>query len=111
MTFIMQAEIAATEPNEQTRALYQALYATGYMMSWIGIYKMINGILIFIPKTRALGIIGAFPYYVNIILYCVYVAPHYLPLGIAAFAVNIYLIWAHFEFWKPLIREGQNAPA
>lgn len=106
MTFLMQETIATTEPDPGTRALYQALFATGYMFSWIGIYKIINGILLFIPQTRALGVIGAFPYYVNIMLYCFFVAPHYMPLGAAALLVNLYLIRAYYDFWKPLI--GKN---
>ena len=46
-----------------------AVIATGYLWQWIAIFKVINGLLILIPRTSALGVLAAFPYYLNIFLY------------------------------------------
>ncbi len=82
----------------------KAMQETGYMVLWLGIFKLVAGILIAIPKTSPLGILAAFPYSVNILLYVVFVAyQDYLLIGLIDFAICTYLVYAYSYFYRGLI--------
>jgi hypothetical protein len=80
-----------------------SVIATGYLWQWIAIFKVINGLLILIPRTSALGILAAFPYYLNIFLYTAFIAQIYFKLSIPAFVVTCYLIYAYWDRYRPIV--------
>jgi hypothetical protein len=65
--------------------------------------QVINGLLILIPRTSALGILAAFPYYLNIFLYTAFIAQIYFKLSIPAFVVTCYLIYAYWDRYRPIV--------
>ena len=87
---------------EPVGAFLSAVIATGYLWTWIGIFKLVTGVLILIPRTSPLGII-AFPYMVNILLWVTFLATDFAILGVPAFLANCYLIYAYFDRYKPIL--------
>lgn len=96
------------EQVESTKAFLQALLETGYIFPWIGIFKIIAGILVLIPRTAKLGVLAALPFFVNILLYTIFVAPQYLVLGIISLLLNLYLIWAYFDWYRPIWEKAER---
>jgi len=75
-----------------------------WLMPLIGLAEIVGGILVIIPKTRALGAIIILPVMVGIILTNITVAPSALPIGLALFAINIWVIIENREKYLPMVR-------
>ncbi|PSL34643.1 DoxX family protein [Chitinophaga ginsengisoli] len=75
-----------------------------WLMPLIGLAEIVGGILVIIPKTRALGAIIILPVMVGIILTNITVAPSALPIGLALFVINIWLIIENREKYLPMVR-------
>jgi hypothetical protein len=76
---------------------------TGYLWKFIGLFKLVTGILVLVPRTAPLGIIAAFPYSVNILLWVIFVARQWAVMGIPDFLLCCYLIYAYFDRYKSII--------
>ena len=72
------------------------------------LFRIIAGILVFIPRTAPLGIISTFLYTVNILLWVFLGAGAAIALGIADFLVCVYLIYAYSDFYKPMVKGSQS---
>lgn len=84
----------------------KAVIDTGYLFSWIGIFKICTGLCLFKKRTAPLGAIAAVPYYTNILLYTVFLANIYLPLSIFASTLTVFLIFQFKDHYKPLLQGG-----
>lgn len=78
----------------------RAMEQTGYIIFWVGLIKFIAGSLLLIRRTTPLGLLIALPYTANILLYCIFIAPQYLMLGIPDFLCNVFLIVAWFDWYR-----------
>ena len=88
------------DPPRPVDHLMQALQETGYLIFWVGLFKFVTGTLMFAKRTTPLVIVMALPYTVNIILYCFFVAPQYLPIGVPDLLLNVFLIYAYFDWYR-----------
>ncbi len=89
-----------------TAQLMTAIMASGYIVPFMGIFKVVAGLLLAIPRTAAFGAVVTFPYAFNILLYVLFVAnADYLVLGLFDFTLSAYLIYAYFENYKPLFKK------
>lgn len=78
----------------------QAVIETGFLWQWIFIFKMLFGLLVLIPRTSTVGILGALPYYVNITIYTVCLAQLWLFLSIPAIVATLFLVYTHWDYYK-----------
>ena len=81
----------------------QAVINSGFLWQWIFIFKIIFGILVLIPRTTTVGILGALSYYVNLTIFTVSIANVWLFLSLPAITVTIYLIYAHWNNYKHIL--------
>lgn len=76
----------------------------GWVIPLLGIVEIIAGLLFIFPKTRALGAIVIFPIMIGILLTHIIAIPPALPMSIALFAVNLWVIFEEREKYLPMIR-------
>jgi hypothetical protein len=92
-----------SEVEGPTADFLTAVVQTGYLWKFIGLFKLVTGILVLVPRTAPLGIIAAFPYSVNILLWVIFVARQWAVMGIPDFLLCCYLIYAYFDRYKSII--------
>ena len=80
-----------------------ALLEIVWLMPLIGAAEVIGGLLIIIPKTRALGTLILFPVMVGVILTHIFVDPANLPMGIVLWAIMSWMIYDNQGKFKKLI--------
>ncbi len=80
-----------------------ALLEIVWLMPLIGAAEVIGGLLIIIPKTRALGTLILFPVMVGVILTHIFVDPASLPMGLVLWAIMGWMIYDNREKFKKLI--------
>ena len=84
--------------------LMGALMETKWLFPLIGVAEIVGGILVIIPKYRALGAIIIFPVMVGILLTNIINAPSGLILAIVLFMINVWIIIENREKYMPMIR-------
>ncbi len=89
--------------SDKASLFVKAIVETGYLWVFFGIYKVVTGFLMLVPKTGPLAIIMAAPYTANILPYVIFVEKNFIGLGIVVFLVNCYLIYAYFDRYKSII--------
>lgn len=94
-----------TIPSTTDRAgvFISAIIQTGYLWVFFGLYKLVTGTLMLIPKTGALAVIMAVPYSANILPWVIFVERGFIGLGILVFVVNCYLIYAYYDRYKSIL--------
>lgn len=88
---------------EDVSAFISAVIETGYLWTWLGVFKLVTGVLLLVPRTNPLGVMAAFPYAVNIFLYVLFLAPVFALLGAPLFLASCYLIYAYWDYYKPIV--------
>jgi|SRR6476469_2942973 len=81
-----------------------AFMQIGWLMPLVGIAEIIGGILMIIPKTRALGAIVCLPVMIGILLTNIYHAPSGLPLVLVMLAILVWVLIENREKYLPLVR-------
>lgn len=81
-----------------------AFVEIAWLMPLIGIAEIIGGILIIIPKTRALGAVVIFPVMVGIALTNILVAPSGLPMVLIIWAILLWIIFRNWHRYLPMVR-------
>jgi uncharacterized membrane protein YphA (DoxX/SURF4 family) len=89
-------------PESMLKAM-QAFLAIRWLLPLVGIIEVIGGILILFPKTRALGTIVIFPIMVGILLTHIVNAPSGLPIAVALFIINIWIMLENKDKYLLLI--------
>jgi len=84
---------------------------TGYLLHLIGIFKIITGLLLLIPRTAPLATLVALPYSFNMLLWVSFVARGGFILGLTDFLINLYLLCCYCEFYKPIFRKEKSGPS
>jgi uncharacterized membrane protein YphA (DoxX/SURF4 family) len=74
-----------------------------WLMPLVGTAEVVGGLLIIIPKTRALGTLVLFPVMVGVILTHIFVDPASLPMGLVLWAIMGWMIYDNREKFKKLI--------
>jgi uncharacterized membrane protein YphA (DoxX/SURF4 family) len=84
-----------------------AVAAIGWLMPLIGVAEIVGGILIIIPRTRALGALIIFPVMAGIFLTTIVQDTSGLPVSIILFAILIWIMYDNRKRYLPLIQENQ----
>lgn len=89
---------------EDIVALFTAISSLGWLLPLLGVAEVIGGILVIIPKYRALGAIIIFPVMVGILLTHIVNVPATLPIAIVLMLINLWIIFENREKYLPIIR-------
>ncbi len=81
-----------------------ALMEIAWLMPLIAVAEILGGLLIILPKTRALGALVLFPVMVGIFLTHAVVEPSGLPIALILWAVLGWIIYENRAKYLPLIR-------
>lgn len=81
-----------------------AFMTIGWLMPLIAVAEIVGGALFITNKYRALGAIIIFPVMIGIVLTHATMAPSGLPIALALFAINIWVIIENREKYLPMIK-------
>jgi putative oxidoreductase len=99
-------------PEGSPAAHFMAAFVpTGYL-TFVKVLEVIGGILVAIPRTRALGLLTLGPIIVNILAYHIFVMGgeglFSIPILIMA-ALALYLLWVERDAFGALLKRRQKA--
>ena len=89
---------------QELLTVMEAFMTITWLMPLIAVAEIVGGVLVIIPKTRALGAIIIFPIMVGIILMHVVSAPEGLPMALAFLAVNIWVLIENRHKYAPMVQ-------
>ena len=89
---------------EEMKQLFQAFMTIGWLMPLVAVGEIIGGVLIIIPRFRALGSLVLFPILIGILITHIVQAPDGLPIAIAMLGIQGWVMINHKEKLLPLIR-------
>jgi hypothetical protein len=94
-----------TIPSTTDRAglFISAMIQTGYLWVFFGLYKLVTGILMLIPKTGPLAVVMAVPYSINILPGVIFVERGFIGLVLLVFVINCYLVYAYYDRYKSIL--------
>lgn len=87
---------------EVMKSMTTSMFEIGWLFPLVGVVEIIGGLLLFIPKYRALGAIMIFPIMVGIILTHIYGGG--LPLALVFGAILGWIIYENWEKYTPMIK-------
>ena len=92
------------EMPEKMLKAFAAFMEIGWLMPLVGIAELIGGLLIIIPKTRALGALIILPVMVGIVLTNIVQDSRGLPLVAILSAILVWIMFENREKYLPLIK-------
>jgi uncharacterized membrane protein YphA (DoxX/SURF4 family) len=90
--------------SEKMMKAFGAFMEIGWLMPLVGIAELVGGILIIVPKTRALGALIIFPVMVGIFLTNIVQDKSALPLVIILAAILGWVMYENKEKYLPLVK-------
>ena len=96
---------APKEMPEKMMKQMMAFMAIGWLMPLVGTIEVLGGLLLIVPRTRALGAIVIVPILTGILLANISMAPSGLPIVFALIAVILWVIIDNREKYLPMIRK------
>jgi uncharacterized membrane protein YphA (DoxX/SURF4 family) len=94
-------------PEKLVKAM-SAIMELGWLLPLIGVAETLGGILIIIPRTRALGALIIFPVMVGILLTNTITDTSGLPIALVFAAIFVWIIYDNRTKYLPLI--GEHMP-
>lgn len=79
-----------------------AFMEISWLMPLVAVAEILGGVLLMIPRTRALGALVIFPVMVGILLTHIFVEPSGLPIALILWAILLWAMWENREKYKPL---------
>lgn len=90
-------------PEKMLKAM-NAFMEIGWLMPLVGVVEALGGLLIIIPRTRALGALIIFPIMVGIVLTNIVQDSSGLPIAGVFTAILIWIMYDNKEKYVPLIK-------
>lgn len=81
-----------------------AIMEISWLMPLVGFAEVLGGLLIIIPKTRALGALVVFPVMVGVLCTHLTVAPEGLPIALAIWAILLWIIIENRHRYIPILK-------
>ncbi|PIB34146.1 DoxX family protein [Reichenbachiella sp. 5M10] len=91
------------EMSEEQMALFGAFATIGWLFPLVGAVEVVGGILIAIPKLRALGAIVILPVMVGIVIHHIVHDPSTLVVALVMLAINLWAILDNKDKYMPMI--------
>ncbi len=85
-----------------------ALLEIEWLMPLIAIAELLGGILIIIPRTRALGALVVFPVMVGVLLTHIFVAPDGLIIAVVIWAILLWIIVENKQKYLQLLKSNDR---
>lgn len=92
------------EMSEEMMEIMGAFVKIKWLMPLVAITEIIGGILIAIPKTRALGAIVILPVMAGIVAHNLIVDMSGIGIALAMLAINLWAIAANWHKYLPMVR-------
>ena len=96
---------APKEMPEKMVKVMTAFMEIGWLMPLVGTMEVLGGLLLIIPKTRALGAMIIVPILTGILLANISMAPSGLPIVFALIVVILWVIIDNREKYLPMIKK------
>jgi uncharacterized membrane protein YphA (DoxX/SURF4 family) len=90
-------------PEKMLKAM-NAFMEIGWLMPLVGAVEVLGGLLIIIPKTRALGALMIFPIMVGIVLTNIVQDTSGLPIAAVFGAILVWIMYENKEKYEPLFK-------
>lgn len=90
-------------PEKMVKAMV-AMVEIGWLIPLIAIAEIIGGLLVIIPRTRALGALIIFPVMIGILLTNIYIDASGLPIALALTAILVWIIYDNRQKYLPLVK-------
>lgn len=95
---------APDDMPESTLKVMEAFMAIGWLMPLVAVVEIVGGILVIIPKYRALGAIIILPVMIGILLTHIFNVPEGLPIALILFAIHLWIIIDNRAKYQPMFR-------
>lgn len=82
-----------------------AFMEIGWLMPLVGATEVLGGLLLIVPRTRALGAIVILPVLIGILLANISMAPSGLPIVLVLIAIIAWVMIDNREKYLPMIRQ------
>ncbi len=82
----------------------QAFGEIVWLMPLVAVAELLGGLLIMIPRTRALGALIVFPVMVGVLLTHIFVDVSGLPIALVVWAILLWIIYDNRRKYLPLVR-------
>ncbi|ATL49233.1 DoxX family protein [Chitinophaga caeni] len=90
---------------ESLLKIMSAYMEIGWLIPLVGVIEIVGGILFITNKFRALGAIVILPVMVGVLLTHTVNAPSGLPMALALFIVNIWVIYENRHKYMPMLQK------
>jgi putative oxidoreductase len=91
------------ELTAEQKTLFSAFGTIIWLMPLIAITEIIGGLLVAIPRTRALGAIVIFPVMIGILIHHLTVDPAGIAIPLVLLAINLWAIFDNKDKYIPMI--------
>lgn len=91
------------EMNEEMMHIMGGVMAIGWILPLVAIVEIIGGVLMAIPKTRALGALVILPVMVGIVVHHLVHDVATIGISLVLFAINIWAIVANWDRYAPIV--------
>ncbi|WP_224996895.1 DoxX family membrane protein [Cesiribacter sp. SM1] len=91
------------EVSPEMMTVLMAFGTTKWIFPLVGLAEIVGGILIAIPRYRALGAIVIFPVMVGILVHHLVHDIAGIGLGLVLFAINLWVIIEHRKKYQPMV--------
>ena len=91
------------EMSEEMMAIMQSFVTIKWLFPLVAVIEIIGGVLIAIPKTRALGAFVIFPIIVGIFVHHLVLDPAGIGIALVLLAINIWVIASNWRKYKPIL--------
>ena len=92
-------------PKDTPAAYFMSAFGpTGYM-TFVKVFELLGGILVLVPRTRNLGLLGLCPIIVNVLAYHAFIMKGeglFNPMIILICLLAVFLLWADRKKWSAL---------
>ena len=93
----------------QAKAFLGAMSMTGYFMEFVKIVEIVCGALLIMRTFVPLALIVLAPVVVNIMLLHMFLNPSGIPMGIVITGMQVFLMWAHRDYFVNLLATKAKA--
>lgn len=101
--FLNYMPMPASMPEEVVKDS-AAMVEISWLMPLLAIVEILGGLLILIPKTRALGALVIFPVMMGILLTHILVAPDGLVMALIIWVILIWIIIDNWRKYLPIVK-------
>jgi len=94
----------APAPSEEQMKIFGALMTLKWIIPLVAIVEIVGGILLAVPKTRALGALIILPVTVGIVLHHLTFDVATIGIGLVLLAINVWVIIENKQKYEPILK-------